>query len=204
MESQNVKAIDIFKLKLEKQQKSLQTSLKLAREDMELQNARFIKSLRLEKEQKSKLEKNFELAVKEMELRQAKGMELFIRNLEVPLLELAAAFKLSEEEREFCKVVEKNKNIQEIARLKRVNARLQEELEKKSDVHEEEKKKMIFHQSEYRKHVKEKINQNKIEIEEKDLVIESQNAIIRSQTEKNRKQDANIKETGARRKTTMK
>ena len=212
MESHKVKAMDIFKLKVGKQQKlNLQLSLKLAKEDMELQKARLVESLGLEEKQKSKLSKNFELAVKNMELRQAKEMEIFICNLEEQLLELAAAFKLSEEEREFFKVVEKNKNIQEIARLKRVNVRLQEELEKISDVHEEEMNKMnqqnerlIFHQSEYRKHAIEKINRKKIQIEEKDLVIKSQNAIIRSQREKTKKQDANIEETDSLMKITIK
>ena len=212
MESQKVKAMDIFKLKVEKQQKlNLQISLKLAKEDMELEKTRLMESLGLEEEQNSKLAKHFELAVKEMELRQAKEMEIFIRNLEEQLLELAAAFKLSEEETEFHKVVEKNKNILEIARLKRVNVRLQEELEKISDVHEEEMNKMnqqnerlIFHQSEYRKHAIEKINRKKIQIEEKDLVIKSQNAIIRSQREKTKKQDANIEETDSPMKITIK
>ena len=139
MESDEAKAVDVFKLKLEKQQKlSFQKSLELAKEDMEVQKVRLIESLHLEEQQNSKLEKYFEFAIKEMELRQAKETETFIQNLEEQLMELAAVFKLSEEEREFRKVVELNKKIQEITRLKRVNVRLQAELEKISEVHKEQ------------------------------------------------------------------
>ena len=88
-------------------------------------------------------------------------------------------FKLSEEERRFRKVVEHN-NTQEIDRLKRDNARLQEDLKRIIGAHKEEmnsinrqNQRLIWYETEYRK--------QKIQIKEKDQVIKNQNAVIKSQ-----------------------